>query len=101
MTNISMNTNIHRELNYAHTEQRDAIKPVINSLTKADRPSVMLDAIKPLSTVAADSRYEVVCPNCGRVEFASIGDLFKHKCNCGYGVFVEMLRTSPPLRSIN
>jgi hypothetical protein len=94
MENISMS--FYRDLSCAHKGHHDVVKPaIITSLIKAGAPSAMLDATKPLNTMAVDIKYEVFCPNCARVEFASISDLFKHKCNCGYGVSVEMLRTSP------
>jgi hypothetical protein len=98
MENISMS--FSQDLNCARKGQREAVKPVIaTSLTKADVPEVprakMPDATKLFGTLAAALEYEVICPNCHRVEVASTCDLFKHKCNCGYGVSVEMLRTSP------
>jgi hypothetical protein len=96
MANISMSMNISRHLNCADKEQRDGVEPVIiTSLIKAGAPSGMLDATMPLSTIANALEYEVFCPNCARCEIASTRDMVKHLCNCGYGVYVEMLRTSP------
>jgi hypothetical protein len=87
---------VYQDLSCAHKEQRNTVKPVIiTSLTKAGALSQLPDATKQLSPMAASLEYEVFCPNCTRVEVASTYDLFKHKCNCGYGVSVEMLRTSP------
>ena len=94
MTNISKN--FHLDLSCAYREPREVTKPVIvTSLTKAVMLSKMPDASAPVGTMATALEYEVFCPNCGRVEVASPGDPFKHKCNCGYGVYVEMSRTSP------
>jgi hypothetical protein len=94
MANISRN--FHQDLTCARREPRAATKPVIvTSLTKAVMLSKMPGASASVGTVAATLEYEVFCPNCGRVEVASPGDQLKHKCNCGYGVYVEMLRTSP------
>jgi hypothetical protein len=94
MTNIHMS--FHRELNCANKQRRAAVTPVINSsLTKAAVPSIMPDATRHFDLMAAALEYEVICPNCARVELASTSDMVKHLCNCGYGVYVEMLRTSP------
>jgi hypothetical protein len=94
MATISMN--FYRDLNCAHEGQHEAVKPVIiTSLTKAGAPSKMPNATQNIDTIAATLEYKVSCPNCARVEFASTVDLFKHRCNCGYGVYVEMLQTSP------
>jgi len=73
-----------------------AVEPVIiTNLTKASAPSKMPDSTEKFDMTAAALEYEVFCPNCARVEIASTYDLVKHMCNCGYGVSVAMLRTSP------
>lgn len=88
--NIHMS--FHRELNCAIKQKRATVTPVI--VTGA-APGELPDTTKPFDTLAGDLEYEVFCPNCARVESARTHDVFKHKCNCGYGVAVEMLRTSP------
>jgi hypothetical protein len=88
--------NVYRDLNCALKEQHQDVKPFVNtSLTKASAPSARIDAIKPFGSMTENPEYEVFCPNCARVEFARESDMSRHKCNCGYGVAVEMLRTSP------
>lgn len=74
----------------------NAVEPVIiTTLTTAGTPNERLDTTKYFGARAENLEYEVFCPNCARVEVARESDMFKHKCNCGYGVAVEMLRTSP------
>jgi hypothetical protein len=91
MANIS--SIFSQDLNCVRKGQPEAA--MLGIITKADVPSKVPDAIKHFGIIAAALEYEVICPNCARVELASTSDLFKHKCNCGYGVYVEMLRTSP------
>jgi hypothetical protein len=87
---------LSRDVNCARQEQRAATKPVIvTTPAPANTLSEMPDVTALYGIRAEDLRYEVFCPNCARVELASTSDMFKHKCNCGYGVSVEMLRTSP------
>ncbi len=71
-------------------------KPVvITNVTKAVVLNTLPEASECISTKAVALEYEVFCPNCARVEVGSTLNQSKHRCNCGYGVSVEMLRTSP------
>jgi hypothetical protein len=92
LATISMT--LYQDLNCIHKSQPKAVKPV-TGLAVASVPSQLPAATKPLGTTTEDLEYEVFCPNCARGEMASTHDMVKHLCNCGYGVFVEMLRTSP------
>jgi lysyl-tRNA synthetase class I len=94
MENISRN--FYQDLTCARSKHHEAAKPVsVTSRTKAVVLSEIPNTTKHSGTRAAALVYEVICPNCARVEIASMYDLLKHRCNCGYGVFVEMLRSSP------
>lgn len=92
MVNIS--SIFYQDLHCARKGQLEAAST--DTITKADVGSIMPDATTHIDTVAAAFEYEVICPNCARVERANTSDLFKHKCNCGYGVYVEMVRMSAP-----
>jgi hypothetical protein len=87
---------LYQDLNCVLKSERKDVKPVIaTDLAAASVLSNLPDATKPLGTAIEDLKFEVFCPNCARGEIASTHDMVKHLCNCGYGVYVEMLRTSP------